>query len=511
MKLAAKMLLPPMAALAIVLVIGLGNNLYSSREVVAANEAGQQRNEVFMTMVSVQTQVGEMHGGVFRTIALIGSLDDAKVKALRGQLKTQVEAVTRTLTALAEMDITPRETDAHIKAALPLLQAYLVKADGAVDLASVDPNTGVAAMQDAEARYKDVAILIAKMVQSMGDEQQAAAEAQLQGATRRGWLFALISLLATAAGMGVLLMNQRKITADVTASLSLAEAVAAGDLTQRATPLGHDELAGLMRALNQMCEQLGSTVGEVMLVADSIRTASAEIASGNQDLSQRTEQTASSLEVTSSSMAQLTGTVRQSAEHAQTANQLATSAADVAHRGGSVVQQVVDTMNDIASSSKRIADIIGVIDDIAFQTNILALNAAVEAARAGEQGRSFAVVAGEVRSLAGRSSAAAKEIRTLIGASVERVQSGSRLVQDAGSTMGEIVGAVQRVTDIMGEISASASAQSQGIDDVTQAVTEVDDMTQQNAALVEESAAAAESLREQGQRLAQVVSQFRVR
>ncbi|HEY0957317.1 MAG TPA: methyl-accepting chemotaxis protein [Roseateles sp.] len=511
MKLAAKMLLPPMAALAVVLAIGLGSTTYSLREVVASNEAGQQRNEVFMTMVAVQTQVGEMHGGVFRTIALIGSLDDAKIKSLREQLKQQVEGLARTLGALNDMPGTPADTEALVKSAQPLLQAYLTKADGAIDLASVDPNTGVAAMQDAEARYKELATLIGKVVQAMGAEQQAAAETQQANARQRAWLFALLSLLAAGAGMGVLLVIQRKITADVHASLSLAESVAAGDLTRRAQPAGQDELAGLMRALNQMCEQLGNTVGDVMLVADSIRTASAEIASGNQDLSQRTEQTASSLEVTSSSMGQLTGTVRQSADNAQTANQLASSAADVAHRGGSVVQQVVDTMNDIAASSKRIADIIGVIDDIAFQTNILALNAAVEAARAGEQGRGFAVVAGEVRSLAGRSAAAAKEIKTLIGASVERVESGARLVQDAGSTMGEIVGAVQRVTDIMGEISAGATAQSQGIDDVNRAVTQVDDMTQQNAALVEESAAAAESLREQAQRLAQVVSQFRVR
>ncbi|KQY89388.1 hypothetical protein ASD35_13010 [Pelomonas sp. Root1444] len=505
------MLLPPMAALAVVLAIGLGGNMLSLREVVKANEADQQRNEVFMTMVSVQTQVGEMHGGVFRTIALIASLDEAKVKSLRGQLKAQVDGLSRTLGTLSDMPGTPAGTEALVKSALPLLQAYLNKADGAIDLASVDPNTGVAAMQDAEARYKELAALIGKVVQGMGGEQQAAAAAQQAEARRRAWIIALVSLLAAGAGMGMLLVNQRKITADVNASLSLAESVAAGDLTQRAAPRGEDELAGLMRSLNQMCEQLGQSVGDVMLVADSIRTASAEIASGNQDLSTRTEQTASSLEITSSSMGQLTGTVRQSADNAQTANQLASNAATVAHRGGSVVQQVVDTMTDIAASSKRIADIIGVIDDIAFQTNILALNAAVEAARAGEQGRGFAVVAGEVRSLAGRSAAAAKEIKTLIGASVERVESGTRLVRDAGSTMGEIVGAVQRVTDIMGEISTSAAAQSRGIDEVTQAVTQVDDMTQQNAALVEESAAAAESLREQAQRLAQVVSQFRVR
>ncbi len=511
MKLAAKMLMPPMAALAVVLAIGLGGNAYSLRESIAANDAAQQRNDIFMTMVSVQTQVGEMHGGVFRTIALIASLDEAQVTALRAQLKQQVEGLKRTLDTLAGEPDTPADTEALVKSAQPLLQSYLAKADGAIDLASVVPNTGVAAMQDAEFRYKELATLIGKVVQGMGAEQQAAAAAQQSGAKQRAWLFALVSLLAAGAGMGVLLVIQRKITADVQSSLSLAQSVAAGDLTRRAQALGQDELAGLMGALNQMCEQLGNTVGEVMLVADSIRTASAEIASGNQDLSQRTEQTASSLELTSSSMGQLTNTVRQSADNAQTANQLASSAADVAQRGGTVVQQVVETMNDIAASSRRIADIIGVIDGIAFQTNILALNAAVEAARAGEQGRGFAVVAGEVRSLAGRSAEAAREIKTLISASVERVESGARLVQDAGTTMGEIVGAVQRVTDIMGEISTGAAAQSRGIDDVNQTVTQVDNMTQQNAALVEQSAAAAESLREQAQRLSQVVSRFHVR
>jgi len=219
MKLAAKMLLPPMAALVVVLAISLGNNVLSLREVVTSNEAGQQRNEVFMTVVSVQTQVGEMHGGVFRTIALIGSLDDAKIKSLRGQLKTQVEGLTRTLKTLADMDSTPAETAQHIRAALPLLQAYLTKADAAIDLASVDPNTGVAAMQDAEARYKEVATLIGKTVQSLGDDQQSAADSQQDKARRRAWIFALVSLLAAGAGMGMLLVNQRKIVTDVNASL----------------------------------------------------------------------------------------------------------------------------------------------------------------------------------------------------------------------------------------------------------------------------------------------------
>ncbi|HYP32621.1 MAG TPA: methyl-accepting chemotaxis protein, partial [Burkholderiaceae bacterium] len=251
-------------------------------------------------------------------------------------------------------------------------------------------------------------------------------------------------------------------------------------------------------------------VGQVRLSSDSIATGSSEIASGNADLSQRTEAQAGNLQQTAASMEQLTGSVRANADTAGVANQLATEASAAAGRGGVAVNRVVETMNEIAASSRKIGDIIGVIDGIAFQTNILALNAAVEAARAGEQGRGFAVVAGEVRSLAQRSAEAAKEIKALIGASVDRVESGSRLVNDAGTTMTEIVASVQRVTDIIGEISAASTEQSQGIVEVKGAIGEVDQMTQQNAALVEQSAAAAESLKDQAARLAQVVSTFRL-
>jgi methyl-accepting chemotaxis protein-2 (aspartate sensor receptor) len=259
-----------------------------------------------------------------------------------------------------------------------------------------------------------------------------------------------------------------------------------------------------------MQDRLRALVGDIRHSADSIQTASTEVAVGNQDLSQRTEQTASSLQQAASSMTQLTSTVNQSAEAASQANQMAGSASAVALRGGEVVSQVVSTMNDINQSSRKIADIIGVIDGIAFQTNILALNAAVEAARAGEQGRGFAVVAGEVRSLAQRSAEAAKEIKGLIGSSVDRVEAGSRLVGDAGSTMNEIVASVQRVSGIIGEITAAAAEQSAGIGQVSSSVGQLDQMTQQNAALVEQSAAAAESLKGQAARLAQLVSVFRL-
>ena len=264
-------------------------------------------------------------------------------------------------------------------------------------------------------------------------------------------------------------------------------------------------------ALQTAVGRLNQAMTEVRGSVESIGTASSEIAVGNQDLSNRTEQTASSLQQTASSMEQLTGTVKQSADSARQANQLANSAAEVAARGGHVVAEVVSTMNEINASSKKIADIIGVIDGIAFQTNILALNAAVEAARAGEQGRGFAVVASEVRSLAGRSAAAAREIKSLIGASVDKVESGSRLVANAGDTMAEIVSSVQRVSDIIGEITAASAEQSDGIGQVNTAVIQLDRMTQQNAALVEQSAAAAESLKDQAMRLNDVVGTFQLR
>jgi methyl-accepting chemotaxis protein len=290
----------------------------------------------------------------------------------------------------------------------------------------------------------------------------------------------------------------------------VAEQIAAGDLSTPVPVHGRDEFVPLLLQLQTMQGALQRVVGQVRTSSDSIATASTEIASGNQDLSSRTEQTAGNLQQTASAMDQLTGTVRQSAESARQASQMASSAASVAQRGGEVVSRVVATMGDINASSRQIADIVGVIDGIAFQTNILALNAAVEAARAGEQGRGFAVVAGEVRSLAQRCAAAAKEIKQLIGSSVEKVQSGSALVGDAGDTMADIVQSVQRVADIVGEIMVAADQQSQGIAQVNDSVAELERMTQQNAALVEQSAAAADSLQSQARSMTDVVKVFRL-
>ena len=316
----------------------------------------------------------------------------------------------------------------------------------------------------------------------------------------------LAVLVATAVGAWQLIGSIRQPLRD---AISAASRIAEGDLTVKVDAQGKDEISELMRALDGMARSLGTLVRSVRESTDAIYTASGEIASGNQDLSNRTEQTASSLQETASSLEQLTSTAAQSAQAADEANQLATSASGAAQRGSQVVGQVVSTMQEIADSSRKINDIIGVIDGIAFQTNILALNAAVEAARAGEQGRGFAVVAGEVRTLAQRSANAAREIKSLIAASSDRVESGARLVGDAGHAMDEILQAVQRVTHMMGDIRASTSEQSDGIRQVSVAVNHLDQMTQQNAALVEESAAASQSMRDQAQRLSGAVNVFR--
>ena len=289
-----------------------------------------------------------------------------------------------------------------------------------------------------------------------------------------------------------------------------AHAIAEGDLTQPIDSVGRDEAAELLRDLRDMQSNLITIVGNVRQGTDSIATASSQIAAGNQDLSSRTEQQASSLEETAASMEELTSTVKQNGDNARRANELALSASQVAVRGGSVVAQVVDTMDAINASSHKIVDIIGVIDSIAFQTNILALNAAVEAARAGDQGRGFAVVASEVRTLAQRSAAAAKEIKGLIDDSVSKVEQGSMQVSEAGKTMQEIVSGVRRVTDIMGEITAASQEQTLGIEQINQAVAQMDQVTQQNAALVEEAAAAADALHGQAGSLSQAVSVFKL-
>ena len=342
-------------------------------------------------------------------------------------------------------------------------------------------------------------------------EVDVAAQRMERERTRTSILLGASCAASLAIGALLAWLLSRSITGPLSRAETMARTIAQMDLTDRASvSYANDETGRLLRSVDRMREALTQALLQVRVVVDGISTASSQIAIGNQDLSARTEHTAGNLEETAASMEELTATVRHSADTAQQANQLAVSASEVARRGGEVVAQVVTTMNEINASSKRIADITGVIDGIAFQTNILALNAAVEAARAGEQGRGFAVVATEVRNLAQRSAESAREIKALIGVSVDKVEAGARLVEQAGATMDEIVASVRRVGDMIAEITAAASEQSAGIGQVNVAVSQLDQMTQQNAALVEESAAAAESLREQAGRLSEVVGTFKL-
>ncbi|MBX9935112.1 MAG: HAMP domain-containing protein [Burkholderiaceae bacterium] len=346
-----------------------------------------------------------------------------------------------------------------------------------------------------------------KVEEAERDKAIAAAHSARENAALMG---AGIAVLAVLIGVLLTAALVRSIMQPLHQAMQAANAISQGDLTQNLHSSRQDEFGDLLQSFQKMSERLRGLVSEVRSGVESVSAASGQIATGNHDLSARTEQTAANLEQTAASMEQLTATVTQSADTARQANQLAATAAQAAERGGVVVGQVVSSMQQITDSSRKIADIIGVIDGIAFQTNILALNAAVEAARAGEQGRGFAVVASEVRSLAGRSAEAAKEIKGLIDASVANVESGSQQVAQAGQSMTEIVEGVRRVTDLIGEITASSTEQRDGIAQVNVAITNLDQMTQQNAALVEESAAAASAMRDQAQHLAEVVSVFNV-
>ncbi len=512
MKLGPKLIAAPLATALVVLAFAQASGWLQLRDAEEGHRAFHERLEDFKTLSSVQEQLGQVHAGVYRTVALVASLDEGKVNAFRAALKQQLDGAKRTFSAVGNED--GRMTDPALKAAVAQAAAqidtYRQQADNAVDMATVDPNTGISAMQSADASYAALAKTAAGIVGRMDEITAETSAASLARSRRNGLLFGALGLLAAGIAVATSWLMQRRLVADLARAGRLAQAVAQGRLDATGVAGGQraDEVGDVLRSLSHMTSALSASLRTVQESSASIHGASAEIASGNADLSVRTEQAASSLQQTASAMEQLHGRVQQSADAARQARDLARSAADVAQRGGSVVAQVVSTMHDINSSSKKIADIIGTIDGIAFQTNILALNAAVEAARAGEQGRGFAVVASEVRSLAQRSAGAAREIKALIGASVDKVESGSRLVADAGSTMGEIVASVDRVSQIIGEISQGASEQSAGLGQVNGAVAALDGMTQQNAALVEQSAAAAESLKAQAALLGDVVSRF---
>ncbi|HEX7935671.1 MAG TPA: methyl-accepting chemotaxis protein [Paraburkholderia sp.] len=380
----------------------------------------------------------------------------------------------------------------------------------AATIAANDQGKVVDGAKHIEAAYSELSI----SDDALSKFQFDSSEGGYQAAQSHFQIFRIVSVGGVIAGILAAILSyvalSRAIARPIAEALGHFDAIAAGDLRRQVVVTSRDEMGQVLEGLANMQRSLTDTVRSVRSGSESIATATRQIAAGNVDLSSRTEEQASALQETAASMEELTGTVKQNADNARQASALAANASEIANRGSAVVGQVVGTMGEINQSSARIADIISIIEGIAFQTNILALNAAVEAARAGEEGRGFAVVAGEVRSLAQRSSAAAKEIKELIDTSVDRVQSGSALVDQAGRTMTEIIGAVQRVTDIMGEIAAASEEQSGGIDQVARAVTQMDEVTQQNAALVEEAAAAASSLEDQAGKLRSAVAVFQL-
>ncbi|WP_431273562.1 methyl-accepting chemotaxis protein [Variovorax ureilyticus] len=446
-----------------------------------------------------------------RTFALLKS-DDVEVQEfLQKSMARTSTVITETQKKLEEMLSSPEELalSQDIKTRrsdyVALRNAILkLKSDGRLDEAAKLGRDRLLPMLDAY----DASIRAMVTHQKEQIDKTATSIDELYRSGRNQVI--LLAAVALAVGSVLAWLLTRSIARPIDEALLIAEAVGSGDLSQEFESERGGDFGRLLRGMGEMEDMLTHVVGRIRTATDSIVVASRQIAAGNQDLSSRTEEQASSLEQTAASMEELTSTVKQNADNARQANQLAVSASDVATKGGKVVNEVVDTMASINASSRKIVDIIGVIDGIAFQTNILALNAAVEAARAGEQGKGFAVVAAEVRSLAQRSAAAAKEIKSLIDDSVGKVDMGSALVGEAGKTMDEIVGSVRRVTDIMGEITAASQEQTSGIEQINHAITQMDQVTQQNAALVEQAAAAAASLQEQAGGLSQVVGMFKL-
>ncbi|XHS76565.1 methyl-accepting chemotaxis protein [Burkholderiaceae bacterium UC74_6] len=459
----------------------------------------------------IEEQLRNVAVGVVRGKAIAKNADGGLEALFRDEAKASTVRGTEILKALSEMP-----ADEHEK---PLMDKFNSSRNAYLDardrmMAAKRGGNAEEANKIYDSEFSVVAPAYVASLQAVLDFQRKVIDdmnKQIAADTSRGEVqLAVLGVIAIALGVVGAVLLTRSITRPMAQAVKIVDAVAQGDLTQQLDVQGSDEISHLVRSLGRMSEGLMRLVRQVRESSESIQIASDEMATGNLDLSARTEQQASALEETASSMEQLGSAVRQNADSAQQANQLALNASDVAAQGGEVVEQVVQTMKGINDSSRKIADIISVIDGIAFQTNILALNAAVEAARAGEQGRGFAVVASEVRSLAGRSAEAAKEIKTLINASVERVEVGSAMVDKAGATMTEVVTSIRRVTDIIGEISSASGEQSSGVAQVGEAVTHIDQATQQNAALVEEMAAAASGLKSQAEQLVKVVATFKL-
>ena len=470
-----------------------------------------QRVQTLTDMSDLRTALGDLRRA--EKDIIINFNNTVEVAALRESWGKTLAALRKSLADVRQVQAGDAAFVAAIDKSLDEIKQYeagIVPIFDQIERAQIDGAGGGAYADRLKTHMEATDQLFSRLATSAREQMQEARQGVDTLAATMSGLIGVALVLALAVLIPLTYLSVRSITRSLAQARDLAERIAGGDLSRDTQALNHDEVGQLVTAMGRMQQSLRGLVRQVQDAAGNISTASAEIATGNHDLSQRTEQTAANLEEAASSMEMLTSTVQQSAQASRQASDFASSAAEVAARGGAVVSQVVSTMDQITTSSRKIADITGVIDSIAFQTNILALNAAVEAARAGEQGRGFAVVASEVRSLAQRSAGAAKEIKELIGSSVERVEDGSRLVSQAGQTMTEIVGSVRRVSGIIHEITASAAEQSDNIGHISQSVTQLDQKTQQNAALVEQSTAASESLREQALQLTRAVSQFKL-
>jgi len=476
---------------------------------------GQLSEEMVGSAMLKERLTAEWHGLIsisgVRVIAFARNTEQAESKGEADKAaatRARVNAIQKQLEAL----LTGGEETRLLDAVAPVRKQYAATRDAVFALKKGGDMEGARRMVEDRlepqfAAYQQAVNLIGAHQAGVGRALAAQVQEQYRGGR---WFLLAMAGGALLLGSWFAYVLTRSITVPLQQAVQVAQTVAAGDLSSRIEVDRGDEAGKLLQALKDMNTSLVRIVGQVRGGTETIATASSEIASGNMDLSARTEQQASSLEQTAASMEQMTATVKQNGDNSRQAHTLALSASDVAQRGGAVVSQVVDTMGQINASAHKIVDIIGVIDSIAFQTNILALNAAVEAARAGEQGRGFAVVATEVRNLAQRSAAAAREIKLLIGDSVEKVSIGAKLVDQAGGTMEEIVLNVRRVSDIIGEITTASVEQTSGIEQINRAIAQMDEVTQQNAALVEEAAAAAAALQDQSQALAQAVSVFRL-
>jgi methyl-accepting chemotaxis protein len=460
--------------------------------------------------LKVKAALGELQAFVYREVTVAGSLSNDDIKQARTTIAAQVEAQRTALESLRPAVAKDAQSSEALASTLTDLQKYAHVADQAVDLATVDPNTGIATMRSADEIFHRNAGNLDKVVNA-GNADLLAAFASISSTRGRMAAIDVVAMVvATVLALFLTLLTMRRITADIKQCSQVADSVARGELSKSAVRSHTDEMGELLQNLERMKASLRVVVGQVRTGVESMTSATREIAQGNDDLSRRTEQQAVNLDATAESMSKMAGAIERSAGNARQAETLVNAASAVAARGGSVVGEVVQQMSEIQDSSRKIAEIIGVIDGIAFQTNILALNAAVEAARAGDQGRGFAVVAGEVRSLAQRSATAAREIKGLISHSVDKVASGSRLVNNAGETMTEIVSQVQRVTELIAEITAATLVQSTDAGAVNQSVAQLDSMTQQNAALAEQSAAAAQSLSQHAEQLSAAVSVFKM-